>query len=69
MPSVKAYQYEDIIVLKYYDDGLSSTVHCPHCLWGGSVDQYTGRHASGFSEMKCPDCNARLGTITPSESH
>ncbi len=69
MPSVRAYQYDDIIVLKYYDDGQSGEVHCPHCEWSGTVNQYAGPRSVGFSEMKCPDCSARLGTITISHHH
>ena len=64
MPTVKAYELSDRIVLKYYDDGQASSLQCPHCLWSGEIAESPAFAEASYSEMKCPECKARLGTIT-----
>ena len=69
MPTVKAYELDDIIVVKYYDNGQSTLLNCPHCLWSGELRSYPGYGVEYFSELTCPDCKARLGTLTQARKH
>lgn len=64
MPCVKAYEFQDKIIVKYYDDGLKDTLTCPYCHWYGSLDSNPGLRADGFSEVRCPDCNAKLAMVS-----
>jgi hypothetical protein len=63
MPSVKAYEYRDRIVVKYFDDGRRESLTCPHCHWFGSIEDKPELRLDGFTEVYCPDCNAKLAMV------
>ena len=68
-PTVKAYEYGNSIVVKYYDTGEASTLSCPLCHWFGTLDQSTlpsGNDATGsYAEFHCPDCKTKLASVSP----
>lgn len=63
-PSVRAYEYEDKIIVKYYDDGLGESLTCPSCFWFGSVVDAGKSDPIGFSEFPCPECGTRLAMVS-----
>ena len=67
-PTIRAYQYLDKIVVKYFDDGSSELLSCPHCHWFGKVDASEELGSSPTVELTCPHCHSSLGTISAGRS-
>lgn len=66
--TVKAYEFGNSIVVKYYDTGDAGTVSCPLCHWLGPLEIAARKQPPGSSEFRCPDCNTKLAKVTPANS-
>lgn len=66
-PTVRAYEYGNTIVVKYYDTtGSINTLNCPLCHWMGVLTIGNIEQRSGFAEFRCPDCDTRLARLSHS---
>ncbi|MCB0325083.1 MAG: hypothetical protein KDD69_15975 [Bdellovibrionales bacterium] len=65
-PCVKAYQRGNTILVKYYDDGDRDTMDCPHCHWHADLGSDNDLSMVVGSEMRCPQCSARLAAVSRS---
>lgn len=66
-PTVRAYEYGNTIIVKYYDTtGASNSLACPLCHWIGPLELSGAELYQGFSEFRCPDCNTKLARLSHS---
>ena len=67
-PAVKAYQYANKIVVKYYDDGSREILNCPYCDWCGDIADDREELPGLPSELRCPECQTILALVSHSRA-
>lgn len=63
-PSVKAYEFQNKIIVKYYDDGMGESLTCPNCYWFGGLKASLTLTSKGYSEFECPECATKLALVS-----
>ena len=64
MVNVRAYRFNDRMIVQFFDSGQRNNLCCPECGWNGALENLADCSSACAVEVECPVCSNPLAMLS-----